>query len=194
LNSYYYRGEQYDPDLGLYYLRARYYNPVTGRFLNVDPMAGDGQRRYEFATADPVNGSDPSGNFVLESYWPLCCAAAWFPTINFDWCKITKSNPWTRYLPMCSGPPPLCPQCFAQLKYRIVPGHSIVLNHAFWYLGDASGQHYILDAGPSDEECSRTHDCGWLIDWPSEFIVDDDDPHGHYDTDVPGDATAWDAP
>ena len=70
-NNYLYRGEQYDSDLGLYYLRARYYNPVTGRFLNVDPMAGQGQRRYEYAAADPVNGKDPSGNFVLESYWPL---------------------------------------------------------------------------------------------------------------------------
>ena len=27
-NNYLYRGEQYDPDLGLYYLRARYYNPA----------------------------------------------------------------------------------------------------------------------------------------------------------------------
>ena len=32
-----YRSEQYDPDLGLYYLRARYYNPATGRFLSVEP-------------------------------------------------------------------------------------------------------------------------------------------------------------
>jgi uncharacterized protein RhaS with RHS repeats len=31
LNNYLYRGEQYDQDLGLYYLRARYYNPGTGR-------------------------------------------------------------------------------------------------------------------------------------------------------------------
>jgi hypothetical protein len=30
-NNYLYRGEQYDSDLGLYYLRARYYNPATGR-------------------------------------------------------------------------------------------------------------------------------------------------------------------
>ena len=30
-------GEQYDPDLGLYYLRARYYNPLTGTFLSHDP-------------------------------------------------------------------------------------------------------------------------------------------------------------
>jgi RHS repeat-associated protein len=32
-----YRGEQYDSDLGLYYLRARYMNPLTGRFLSRDP-------------------------------------------------------------------------------------------------------------------------------------------------------------
>ena len=36
----YYRGEQYDSDLGLYYLRARYYNPATGRFLSRDPLDG----------------------------------------------------------------------------------------------------------------------------------------------------------
>jgi RHS repeat-associated protein len=36
-NNYLYRGEQWDPDLSLYYLRARYYNPATGRFLSRDP-------------------------------------------------------------------------------------------------------------------------------------------------------------
>jgi hypothetical protein len=29
-NEMLYRGEQYDSDLGLYYLRARYYNPAGG--------------------------------------------------------------------------------------------------------------------------------------------------------------------
>jgi RHS repeat-associated protein len=33
-------GEQYDSDLALYYLRARYYNPNTGRFLSRDPEDG----------------------------------------------------------------------------------------------------------------------------------------------------------
>ena len=36
----FYRGEQYDSDLGLYYLRARYYNPATGRFMSRDPQDG----------------------------------------------------------------------------------------------------------------------------------------------------------
>ena len=67
-NNYLYRGEQYDPDLSLYYLRARYYNPVTGRFLSVDPEAGEGQRRYEYAAADPINGMDPSGNEAMMEF------------------------------------------------------------------------------------------------------------------------------
>ena len=39
-NVYLYRGEQFDPDLQLYYLRARYFNPLTGRFLSRDPLIG----------------------------------------------------------------------------------------------------------------------------------------------------------
>ena len=39
-NSYLYRGERYDADLGFCYLRARWYNPVTGRFLTRDPSNG----------------------------------------------------------------------------------------------------------------------------------------------------------
>jgi len=59
-------GEQYDSDLALYYLRARYYNPATGRFLSRDPEDGkpnDPQslHKYLYASGDPVNRIDPSG-------------------------------------------------------------------------------------------------------------------------------------
>jgi RHS repeat-associated protein len=63
-NVYLYRGEQFDPDLGLYYLRARWYNPVTGRFLSRDPL--DTGNKYTYAGSDPVNASDPSGLEIIE--------------------------------------------------------------------------------------------------------------------------------
>ena len=67
-NIYLFAGEQYDPDLGLYYNRARYLNTNTGRFWTMDPHDGDPQsplslHRYLYAGADPVNRVDPSGRF-----------------------------------------------------------------------------------------------------------------------------------
>lgn len=38
LNPYRYRGYIYDTETGLYYLQSRYYDPITGRFLNADDM------------------------------------------------------------------------------------------------------------------------------------------------------------
>jgi RHS repeat-associated protein len=69
-NSYLYRGEQYDADLGLYYLRARYYNPATGRFLSRDPEEGKRYipatlHKYLYASGDPVNRIDPLGRADL---------------------------------------------------------------------------------------------------------------------------------
>jgi len=69
-NNYLYRGEQYDTDLNLYYLRARYYNPQTGRFLSRDPEDGNVKdpatlHKYLYAGGDPVNRIDPHGREVL---------------------------------------------------------------------------------------------------------------------------------
>ena len=65
-NVYLYAGEQLDPNVGFYYLRARYYNPVQGRFITTDPEEGNifdpvSLHRYLYANANPVNNRDPSG-------------------------------------------------------------------------------------------------------------------------------------
>ena len=72
-NDYLYRGEQWDPGLSLYYLRARYYNPVTGRFLSQDPYAGDkydppSLHRYRYARGNPSSYIDPSGRGAIADY------------------------------------------------------------------------------------------------------------------------------
>jgi len=70
-NVYLYRGEQYDPDLSLYYLRARYLNPLSGRFLTRDPEAGKPVdvrtlHRYLYASGDAVDRLDPTGKGDIE--------------------------------------------------------------------------------------------------------------------------------
>ena len=65
-NDFRYTGEQYDEDLGQYYLRARYYDPATSRFTRMDTWPGEDEypvtlNKYLYANADPVGFVDPSG-------------------------------------------------------------------------------------------------------------------------------------
>ncbi len=70
INSYLYTGEQFDPNLGFYYLRTRYNNPDTGRFLTQDPLLGSifepiTLHRYLYVNGNPINNIDPSGMITL---------------------------------------------------------------------------------------------------------------------------------
>jgi RHS repeat-associated protein len=70
-NAYLYRSEQWDADLGLYYNRARYLNPDSGRFWSMDSYEGTSGdpmslHKYLYANANPVNGRDPSGHWTLN--------------------------------------------------------------------------------------------------------------------------------
>ena len=60
-NRFGFTGEQYDPVAGLYYLRARFYNPVIGRFIQEDTYYGDGLNLYNYCQNNPVRYVDPSG-------------------------------------------------------------------------------------------------------------------------------------
>ena len=56
-----YTGQQYDQVTGQHYLRARYYNPLLGRFLQEDVYRGDGLNLYAYCDNNPVVYYDPSG-------------------------------------------------------------------------------------------------------------------------------------
>ena len=59
-----YTGQQYDELTEQYYLRARYYNPVAGRFMQEDVYQGDGLNLYAYCGNNPVVYYDPSGYYT----------------------------------------------------------------------------------------------------------------------------------
>jgi RHS repeat-associated protein len=66
MNNYLYTSDQYDPNAGFYYLRARYENPKIGRFVTVDPFVGNvfqpiSLHKYLYVGNNPVMNIDPAG-------------------------------------------------------------------------------------------------------------------------------------
>jgi RHS repeat-associated protein len=64
-------GQQDDAALGYQYLRARYYDPSTGRFISKDPFGGVATspqtlQSYAYVRNNPINLVDPSGEFGEE--------------------------------------------------------------------------------------------------------------------------------
>ena len=69
-----------DPGTGLYYLRARYYDPSIGRFISKDPFAGIAMQpyslqRYPYSQNNPSKFLDPSGLTPLDSGAPTSFTA-----------------------------------------------------------------------------------------------------------------------
>jgi RHS repeat-associated protein len=72
-NNYLFAGEQFDPNLGDYYQRQRYYDTDTGRFTRRDTYEGNFEdpmslHKYLYAHANPVNNTDPSGLYTLSEF------------------------------------------------------------------------------------------------------------------------------
>ena len=66
INPFRYRGYRYDGDTGLYYLRSRYYDPVSCRFVNADKYVSTGQGQlghnmFAYCNNNPVRYDDPTG-------------------------------------------------------------------------------------------------------------------------------------
>ena len=70
-NPFQYTGREFDSETGLYYFRARYYDPKTGHFLSEDPIrAGAEGNFYTYVANNSINAVDPFG---------LATVYVWFP-------------------------------------------------------------------------------------------------------------------
>lgn len=67
-NRFRYTGQQYDKVTEQYYLRARYYNPIIGRFLQEDSYYNDGLNLYAYGDNNPVRYIDPSGYTKVDAH------------------------------------------------------------------------------------------------------------------------------
>ena len=75
-NPFRYRGYYYDTETELYYLNSRYYDPETGRFINLDNQLSSndptGLNTFAYCGNNPINRADPTG----EAWWHWALGAA----------------------------------------------------------------------------------------------------------------------
>lgn len=75
LNPFRYRGYYYDTEIGLYYLKSRYYDPETGRFITIDdisyidPETINGLNLYAYCGNNPVMRTDSQGTNWWTDFW-----------------------------------------------------------------------------------------------------------------------------
>jgi RHS repeat-associated protein len=87
-------GQYQDPTTGLYYMRARWYDPSTGEFLSVDPAFNATLDAYGYADEDPLDGTDPSGLMLSAGGAGICqtvlaCDASF---LGVSYSDVTKAS------------------------------------------------------------------------------------------------------
>jgi len=91
-NPFQYTGRDFDTETGLFYYRARYYDPVAGRFISEDPIgSGGGINAYAYVGNDPTILVDPFGLDKGPWHPPKGVHTKCLPT---DLCPIIEQKMW----------------------------------------------------------------------------------------------------
>jgi len=110
-------GQAQDSDTGLYYLRARYYDPVMAQFLSVDPLASVTRVIYTYAENNPLNKTDPLGLFATpfnlfdEASSPSSVDCAGTENRRTSSMSTIGDSGWCSNYNVCS--PPLAEGCYS---------------------------------------------------------------------------------
>lgn len=128
-NSYLFTAREYDEETGLYYYRARYYDPKVGRFISKDPIGFNGGdvNLYRYVSNNPVNATDPSGLYAAVMWrgivWVLPRIGVVIPLITpKDECEKDKNERCRKEIEDCSE---LCARSQADFNRPHVYGGSM---------------------------------------------------------------------
>ena len=150
-NEFTFTGEQNDSS-GLEYLRARYYDSATGRFVGRDPLPNS--QRYPYVGNNPANAADPSGLCAEGPFLVTSCS------VNYEAHGVGRYTP---RIPVCTPQkaPPFA-NCFRWEYDKVID-----LELSVTFTSDASG-HSTVDFSPSKQQGQR----GWRPEaW--DFSVSD---------------------
>jgi len=134
-----YTGEQFNATTGQYYLRARYYDPGTGRFNRLDPFPGNTSdpvslHKYLYAGANPVMFSDPTGMLSLTG---MLTNVAIMNVLTQIMAPIIK--PAMTYLVEALLPPALYPMILTSMTSAVMGGGSASATGGYFIGGGLVG-------------------------------------------------------
>ena len=147
-----YCGEYYDSESGNIYLRARYYNSETGRFISEEP-AKDGVNWYVYCGGDPVMKVDPSGcSWMSEQIEKAWDSLSWafqntdeMNTVDDEFRKASQREFWTT-------------------------GSQIILRDHYGYETSAWMLEHALQDNPTDIYRDNNSRIAYLINTDSSYL------------------------
>ena len=104
VSSFQYTGREFDSETGIYYYRARYFDPSPGRFLSEDRLRfGQGPNFYRYTQNNPLRWVDPTGNG--QTCWSVTPNGMTQVPCSGD-CIQTGPNSWSCSVTPTGPPPP----------------------------------------------------------------------------------------
>jgi RHS repeat-associated protein len=168
-------GEQADPS-GLQYLRARYYDPVQGRFLSPDPIkSSPNSSQYLYVGNNPASYIDPSGECRVEIGSRAAGASSGAPGIvgeRGEHAYIVTTDPITRARMLFAGGKDGGVEIFGFPFGASLVAHA---NH-FDEAGESDRTDYLSNGGHTirdkeGESCGRIN---LMLTWIANLITEAD--------------------
>ena len=181
--DYRYTGQLEQRDLGLYFYKARFYDPVLGRFISPDtivPGAGNPQAfdRYAYTQNNPLNRIDPTGHCDVSGHWmdDSSAACTWRTTqtqreaIYNEYVDLQKKSQnheiddleaLVSLVKFSASLTPNCTQCFVDNLGAVLTGVTSSSPSSFILNNRMDPKHYVFNTLYSQTKLGRLSQRGF---------------------------------